>query len=103
MAGEPPRHRTRVLPMVLADALDELAKLNGDRMAINDMQLRLNQRGWGAQSQASVLAMLRRRAWAEVLGSTLVLTAAGRQAISEPQCQPTSKRRVKRRLPPGLF
>ncbi len=95
--------RSRALPSVLADALDELARIGRERIPINDIQLRLHQRGWGAQQQAGAIAMLRRREWAEVLGSSLVLTEAGREAIREPKFRPRPKRRPRRRLPSGLF
>jgi hypothetical protein len=95
--------RSRALPPVLADALDVFAGIDAGRITINDMQLRLHQRGWGAPQQASAIAMLRRREWVGVIGSMLVLTEAGRLAIREPRYRPRPKLRARSRLPVGLF
>ena len=88
---------------MLADALEELARLSTERIATNELLLRLHQRGWSASHQAKAIAMLKRREWAEVTASSLALTAAGRLAAQKPKCQPKPKRRAKRRIPRGLF
>ena len=75
-------------------------------LRLSDFELSMHQRGCDSREVARALGSLSRRGWAAVVGSSLSVTDAGKQAALRGAVPTTpSRRRRKRRdrMPPGLL
>jgi hypothetical protein len=87
-------------------ALEVIAAAGGARLRLADFELLMHGRGCDAREVARALGSLVRRGWASIVGSSLSVTEAGRQAAARgaaPTAAPRRRRRRRERLPPGLL
>lgn len=88
----------RAIPVYVAAAIEIVAEAGGRAIRMNDLDLRMHQRGFDARAVTATIRALERRNWIESIGSTLVL----REVAFQPHAPP-ARRRPKRMRIPDLF
>jgi hypothetical protein len=98
------RERRALLPCAFT-ALDILSRPDAERLARNDFDLRMHQRGFNSRDAVSAIRALERRQWIDTSGGVLSLTACGQHAARNGGLRRPPRKLGSHlsRMPPGLF
>lgn len=100
--AKPPKSRAPSFPVTVA--LRILVECADQRLAANELALRMHQAGYDGQTCGRAIASLERRGWARRDGGMVALTDKGRAAITRPAATTAAApRQTHRRMPRGLF